>query len=307
MELWPSEPDPSNIALGELFNHPRFLDADRDEQRELMLASAMYRYAYEEQANFFTNYFPAFSTSSLRGKRVLDLGSFTGGRIVYWAEQYGFGEAKGIDLKPVYAEAGQLLAAVKGVTATFDTGVGEALPYDDDSIDVITSYDVLEHVRDVKRVLDECHRVLKPGGVLFAVFPQFYQPLEAHLGHVTLMPALHWLFSGRTLARAQQEILRERGAKAGWYARTDGPVLDRWEKLPTLNGITVSRFRRIVERNDGWRIMYSNRRPVLTDGQRSRRWYFRLLSLLLVVPARVPVLEEFFLGRICVALEKTAR
>ena len=68
----------------------------------------------------------------------------------------------------------------------------------DNSFDYIVNFDVLEHVRDVEIVLKECFRVLKPDGKLLAVFPPFFQPLEAHLGMVTKMPALHWLFSGKT-------------------------------------------------------------------------------------------------------------
>ena len=121
------------------------------------------------------------------------------------------------------------------------------------------------------------------------------------------MPALQWLFSGRTLARVQEGILRERGARAAWYSRRDGPVLRTWEKLPTLNGIPVGRLQTILDGSDGWRLVYSNRhRTVLTDGRRSQRWHFHLLSPLLVVPARLPVLEELFLGRICAVLEKKA-
>lgn len=304
MRVWPAEPDVGDVSLGEFFDQPRFRDASADLRRELMLASATHRYLYERESCFFTKYFPEFPTDSLQGKRLLDLGAFTGGRLLYWSERYGLAEAIGIDVKPVFAESGRLAAAEKGVAATFDTGFGEALPYKDNSIDVITSYDVLEHVRDVEQVLDECFRILKPGGTLLAVFPQFYQPLESHLGQVTRMPALHWVFSGRTLARARRQIECERGEQAAWYARLDGPLLDDWEKLPSLNGITVAKFRRILNRNHKWRVTYWSRRPIMTDGRRAREWKFRILSWFLVIPARLPLLEELFLGRICVALEK---
>ena len=41
---------------------------------------------------------------------------------------------------------------------------GEQLPFRDATFDVITSWHVIEHVADVRRTLDEWHRVLKPGG-----------------------------------------------------------------------------------------------------------------------------------------------
>ena len=42
----------------------------------------------------------------------------------------------------------------------------ERLPFDNDSADVVTCFDVLEHVPDKPRLLSEMHRVLKPGGWL---------------------------------------------------------------------------------------------------------------------------------------------
>ena len=104
-----------------------------------------------------------------------------------------------------------MFATEKNINATFTTGFGEDLPYPDNSFDFIVSYDVFEHVRDLRIVMGEVSRVLKPGGRLLAVFPQFYQPLESHLTLVSKTPALHWIFSGQTLTDAYNEIIDERG------------------------------------------------------------------------------------------------
>lgn len=40
------------------------------------------------------------------------------------------------------------------------------LPFDDESFDVVTAWSVIEHVADVRHVLREWFRVLRPGGVL---------------------------------------------------------------------------------------------------------------------------------------------
>ena len=52
------------------------------------------------------------------------------------------------------------------------------LPFKDNSIDVIMSLAVLEHVREPSRVLKEVYRVLKPGATVLSVIP-FMQPFHA--------------------------------------------------------------------------------------------------------------------------------
>jgi len=43
----------------------------------------------------------------------------------------------------------------------------EQLPYDDNAMDSVTCFDVLEHVLDKQKTIAEIHRVLKPGGWFF--------------------------------------------------------------------------------------------------------------------------------------------
>jgi len=47
----------------------------------------------------------------------------------------------------------------------YEQGTGEALPYRDNSFDIVFCCDVLEHVRNLPKVISEISRVLKPGGV----------------------------------------------------------------------------------------------------------------------------------------------
>ena len=61
-------------------------------------------------------------------------------------------------------------------------GVGEALPFQDGSIDAVISIAVLEHVRDPFRCAAEIVRVLKPGGDLVCCVP-FLQPLHGYPHH----------------------------------------------------------------------------------------------------------------------------
>ena len=59
-------------------------------------------------------------------------------------------------------------------------GSGEALPLTDTSMDVVTFFEVLEHVEDERQFLEEIHRVLKPGGLIMMSVPNkgFAKPLD---------------------------------------------------------------------------------------------------------------------------------
>lgn len=55
----------------------------------------------------------------------------------------------------------------------------EALSCADGSLDLMMHFDVLEHVPDLARALEECWRVLRPGGSMLFTLP-FYPGLEKH-------------------------------------------------------------------------------------------------------------------------------
>lgn len=74
---------------------------------------------------------------------------------------------------------------VKGIIP-YDTtdvlGVGEELPFKDESFDAVISVAVLEHVQDPFRCAKEICRVLKPGGELYYSVP-FLQPYHGYPHH----------------------------------------------------------------------------------------------------------------------------
>jgi len=301
MRKFPASPRRDDLSLGEIFRQVEYTAASSADQDKRKLAASRWRYEDEARNSSLVPFLPAVSPDDLRGKSVLDLGSNTGGRLICWKERYALGRACGIDISPTFEQASKLLARERGVDVEFRTGFGESLPWPNDAFDFVISTDVLEHVRDVEQCMNECLRVLKPGGRMLARFPQFLQPYESHLGLITPLPALHWVFSGKTITRAAYDVLANR-EDARWYAPSS-PELAAWEHLPSLNGISASRFRSIVQRQ-GWKVILQDRSPVRMARPKPGRPLFNLVRLAVVAAARVPFVEELLLDRLCYVLEK---
>jgi len=302
VETFPEFSETEVGDLSEVFNHRRFLEGDDSTRRSIMLRSSESKFG-GEIAYPWDAYFGFSLKPLLRGQDVLDIGCLTGGRSVAWFEQYELGSMSGIDIKDEYIEAARQFGAVRGAKTDFRKSVGESLPFDDGTFDAILTFDVLEHVQDVKKALNECYRVLKPGGRLFLVFPSYFHPIEHHLSLVTLTPGIHWLFSPKTLMTAYCEILDERGDEAYWYKRST-PELEPWEKLNTINGTTYSQFIKLV-RETNWKIHTNSRKSIGSIGRNVvKNPLAKILSFLFFPLTFVPGLREVFLHRVTFILEK---
>lgn len=62
----------------------------------------------------------------------------------------------------------------------FIKGVGENLPFIDNTFDIVTCIDVLEHVKNPSRTIEEIIRVTKPKGFCFIFSPNYLRRYEAH-------------------------------------------------------------------------------------------------------------------------------
>jgi len=95
--------------------------------------------------------------------RALDVGCGAG----FIAEELAAGgfAVTGIDPSRVAIEAARAHAARSGLDIEYAVGAGEELPFADAAFDLVFCCDVLEHVADLDRVIDETARVLRPGGL----------------------------------------------------------------------------------------------------------------------------------------------
>lgn len=97
------------------------------------------------------------------GSAALEVGC-GGGILCEEIARMGF-ETTGIDPSAQSLHIAVTHAKTSGLNIRYEQGTGEALPFRDNSYDVIFCCDVLEHVRDLPSVISEISRVLKPGGL----------------------------------------------------------------------------------------------------------------------------------------------
>ena len=101
---------------------------------------------------------------------ILDVGCGVGGSTLYLAAKLN-ANATGITLSPVQAKRATQRARELGFSARTNFQVADAqeMPFADNSYDLIWSLESGEHMLDKTKFIQECYRVLRPGGKLIVV------------------------------------------------------------------------------------------------------------------------------------------
>ncbi len=99
------------------------------------------------------------------GLYLLDIGCGAGNMIHHLSK---YGKVKGIEIDPRPVKQARL----RGYDVDqFDAT--KPLPFEDNTFDVVTAFDVIEHVDADMAALQEAYRVLKPGGYIVITVPAF--------------------------------------------------------------------------------------------------------------------------------------
>ena len=104
-----------------------------------------------------------------RGRRVLEVGCGAGVDLVRFAR--GGAEVTGVDLARPAIDLARANFEQQGLQGEFRVADGEQLPFPDDSFDLVFAHGVVQYTPNPQRLVDECRRVLKPGGdAIFQVY-----------------------------------------------------------------------------------------------------------------------------------------
>jgi tocopherol O-methyltransferase len=102
-----------------------------------------------------------------QAQNILDVGCGIGGSTLYLAQKFN-AQAEGVTLSPLQQQRAIEKATMANLDQNVKFKVANALelPYNDDSFDLVWSLESGEHMPDKKQFLQECYRVLQPGGKL---------------------------------------------------------------------------------------------------------------------------------------------
>jgi ubiquinone/menaquinone biosynthesis C-methylase UbiE len=96
------------------------------------------------------------------GEAILEIGAGIGTDHAQFARHGGI--MHDLDLSAGHLRLAARNFELRGLKSTFQHGDAENLPFADSSFDLVYSNGVIHHTPDAARVVQEIHRVLKPGG-----------------------------------------------------------------------------------------------------------------------------------------------
>jgi ubiquinone/menaquinone biosynthesis C-methylase UbiE len=101
-----------------------------------------------------------------RGQKVLEVGCGAGTDLVRFAK--GGAIVTGVDLSSSAIALARQNFEQQGLQADLREADGEHLPFDESSFDLVYAHGVVQYTANDRQLVEECRRVLKPGGL--AVF-----------------------------------------------------------------------------------------------------------------------------------------
>ena len=187
-----------------------------------------------------------------RGQQVLDVGCGAGIDLARFVRGGAIGT--GVDLSPSAVTLARQNLEQQGLEANLQEADGERLPFPDDTFDFVFAHGIVQYTSNDRALVDECRRVLKPGGT--AVF-QVYNRIS-------------WL---NALSKVMKVPLEHE----------DAPVLKRYSAAEFTALLTAFRETRIVEErfpvksrlHGGWKGLAFNTFFVGTFNALPRSWVRR--------------------------------
>ena len=121
--------------------------------------------------NYVTRKYPEF-----KPQKIVDLGCTVGHSTLPFVEVFPEAEVHGVDVGEATLRYAHARAEGMGLKAHFSQQDAAALKYEDNSFDLVVSHILLHETsgKAIRKVFEECYRILKPGGMMIhADLPPF--------------------------------------------------------------------------------------------------------------------------------------
>lgn len=158
---------------------------------------------------------------------LADIGCGAGTQCLMWAQDGH--RVHGLDINDALVEIAKRRGSDAGGEMEFLTGTAAALPWPDGSMDVCLLPELLEHVPEWQVCLDECLRILRPGGILYVSTANYLCPKQMEFD----LPCYSWY-------PAPLKRYFERRAVTDW------PELVNHAKYPAVNWFSFYSLRRYL-------------------------------------------------------------
>lgn len=199
--------------------------------------------------------------TDLAGKVALDVGC-GGGFLTEEIARLGF-ETLGLDPSVLSLRTAASHAWSQGLRIGYLGATGEAIPCKPGTCDIVFCCDVLEHVRDLPRVVSEISRVLRPGGIF--CYDTFNRTLLSKLVAIKIAQEWRrWAFMPSHL-HVWEMFIKPRELRA--LLRRNG--LEWREHRGIVPGASLPRLPGYLRRTarGEWTLNDLSRRAVLTEGR----------------------------------------
>lgn len=152
----------------------------------------------------------AFSDDHIKGRDVLDFGCGDGQLALFLATTKQPNRVVGVDLNPSAIERAEDALAKTilppDVRVDFMVGLRDRIPMPARFFDTVVAFDCMEHVMAPSEILQEWHRVLKPGGRCLIEWFPYKGPWGPHMEALIPIPWAHVIFGERAMFRAAEAI-----------------------------------------------------------------------------------------------------